>query len=466
MSKTRLRGRAALTCVVALACASAVVACDSVLDIEDPMVRPSDGGEPSTGGTASVTAGSATTPEGGAAGEAGSGGSAGSGGEGGDPTSTPGDCETDSVQCAGDAPQICDESGHWAPNTAEASGDCPIKCWEGQCVECLPDDERCAVCEEGDPDCTERMPQTCQDGVWKDASKPCDHYCDGGACKTPTSCEASAGSRGICNGVSCCQSLLVPGGTFVRSYDAVIFTTSSPEAKVSAFYLDKFEVTVGRMKQFLMHYDAAADRMPGDGKAPHIATDVGWSDSYQLPSTAAEVLAKVQCENGGWPVAMGDDENRPVTCVDLSVAYAFCIWDGGRLPTDAEWNFAAAGGSEQRTYPWKAPVDAPITPEHAYYAAEDHLRPTTVGIHPKGDGRWGHSDLAGNVFEWTLDAYREPYSEEPCNDCLDLSPASSRMSRGGSFAMPDFLLAAPLKWEQARDAVVNDLGFRCARDLE
>ncbi|WP_438023210.1 formylglycine-generating enzyme family protein [Sorangium sp. So ce233] len=49
---------------------------------------------------------------------------------------------------------------------------------------------------------------------------------------------------------------------------------------------------------------------------------------------------------------MGENEARPIRCVSWSVAFAFCAWDGGRLPTEAEWNHASAGGSEQREYPW------------------------------------------------------------------------------------------------------------------
>jgi len=464
--------------IASVALSASIAACDSVLDIQDPKLRPGDagaGGEPTTGATGGGGSSSGSggthginTPMGGAA--AGdttttpttAGG--GAGGEGGEPVLT--ECEPNARNCGGAdgrTPQICDQTGHWGANTLEASGDCPNACLDGKCAECnASDPPRCAVCADDATGCNTNQPQKCVAGVWQNDDQACDHYCGQGLCQKPTSCGSDYEVLNTCqNGVSCCASTRVPGGTFFRGFDgSEDFADQIYPASVKPFLLDKFEVTVGRMRPFVLAYDALA-LTDGQGKSPHIPDDHGWNTAYDLPLDKAALLTQLKCEGGTW-----SDQNTgndvPVNCVSFNVAYAFCIWDGGRLPTEAEWNFAAAGGGGaggQRIYPWADSPNLDLT-----YANYGTSGPVAVGSSPLGNGLWGQSDLAGNLQEWTLD-YNQDYPV-PCDDCLITAASTDRTYRGGSYQSTPFYLSVSYRGYADLTDVSPTQGFRCARDLE
>jgi formylglycine-generating enzyme required for sulfatase activity len=116
----------------------------------------------------------------------------------------------------------------------------------------------------------------------------------------------------------------------------------------------------------------------------------------------------------------------------------------GAPPTEnrssaAEWEYAAAGGSEQRTYPRgnTAPAsDAALAIYGCYYNGTGdcsgiaNIAP--LGTVPAGASKAGQVDLAGNLWEWNLDGYQSFFVAE-CNDCTNLTASSSRALRGGSF---------------------------------
>src|SRR5262249_26580704 len=149
----------------------------------------------------------------------------------------------------------------------------------------------------------------------------------------------------------------------------------------------------------------------------------------QLPTSRDELIAKLKCDNPDfqtWTDTVGAHENLPINCVNWQMAFAFCAWDGGRLPTDAEWNYAASGGAERRSYPWGS--EAPDA-TYAVYCTDfsdmtmqcPSLAPhdiLPVGSKSKGNGRFGPSDLAGSMGEWTLDWFNEfPLT---CSNCANL----------------------------------------------
>jgi sulfatase modifying factor 1 len=214
---------------------------------------------------------------------------------------------------------------------------------------------------------------------------------DAGGGSAPPSCAPGGAGMSNCgaDSESCCTSLEVPGGTYYRTYDMIVAndgafssnhtlaadggpTGEADPATVSSSRLDKYLVTLGRFRQFVTAWNGGAGWLPapGSGKHTHLnggqgLVDVGapvdagrvyepgWvaSDDSNVAPTNTNLACNPQFYQV-WTNAPGSSESLPIDCVNWYEAYAFCIWDGGFLPSEAEWEYAAAGGSQQREYPW------------------------------------------------------------------------------------------------------------------
>jgi sulfatase modifying factor 1 len=366
-------------------------------------------------------------------------------------------CKPDELRCSGNdqlLPQRCAADGTWQPNPNENGGaECPLACSDGACTgECAPDDTRC----------DDNMRQVCSDaGIWQD-DRVCSDLCREGSCSMLASCD-SLGSCGA--NESCCVSHVLPAGSFHRSYDVYWWTDKRYEATVSAFRLDRFEVTVGRFRKWMSAYATGARPRAADGRNPANPDDSGWADEWneRLPATASALLEQLaECSGTSWTEVAGANEGKPINCVTWHEAFAFCIWDQGRLPTEAEWNYAAAGGAEQRVFPWSTRKDPNALDET--YAVFYPQELSAVGSRPKGDGKWGQADLAGNVAEWILDWFQDPYGLAPCNDCADLQDTGLRVRRGGAHGMNEDPLYVGFRAAYVPEARSAQMGFRCARD--
>jgi formylglycine-generating enzyme required for sulfatase activity len=283
------------------------------------------------------------------------------------------------------------------------------------------------------------------------------------------SCHGLVTSCGAAGKTSCCSSSLVPGGTFNRSNDATYSAT------VSDFQLDNYEISVGRFRNFVAAYSQTMTAS-GAGKNPNDASDPGWNSALNgsLPADPTALMAALKCDPAyeTWTDTAGADENLPINCIDWSEAFAFCIWDGGRLPTEAEWNYAAAGGGEQRQYPWGATVpgtNAKLAVYGCYYTGTGTCSGLTdiapVGSIAAGNAKWGQSDLAGNVWEWTADAFASPYAATSCINCsYEMSGATNRVLRGGSFSFDaTHLLTSDRSSYFGPNNNYPNVGARCAR---
>jgi formylglycine-generating enzyme required for sulfatase activity len=250
--------------------------------------------------------------------------------------------------------------------------------------------------------------------------------------------------------------------------------------------MDKYEITVGRFRAFLADYDrwisTAGGSHPTAGEGEHVpgygsGWQAAWNPGDELPASASVFrdTSHLKCDSTyqTWRDTAGTTaaENLPINCIDWYEAFAFCIWDGGRLATEAEWEYAAAGGGEERTYPWGA-TPAPSSSYASYdcmgdgsaagnYAYADIL---PVGSKVLGNGRWSQSDLAGNLWDWVFDWWASPYSAT-CNNCANITATFNRAVRGGYWGSNATILTAANRYNYTPAMHLNSIGARCVRTL-
>ncbi len=362
-------------------------------------------------------------------------------------------------------------------------------------------DSPSAVCTPAATQCSGNSVQTCgADGQWENAiacggTTP---YCGQGSCSaTPPSC--NAGGPGLTNcgasSESCCASLEVTGGTYYRTYtnDGSGPTALADPAAISTFRLDKYDVTVGRFRQFVSAWNAAWTPPAGSGKHAHLGGGQGLANSgspgtYETgwatadDANIAPTDANLACDSmhPTWTSAVGGQETLPINCVSWYEAYAFCIWDGGFLPSEAEWEYAAAGGGQQREYPWGTTAMIVGAPDPMLVIAYCNYRPSPflscpangalniapVGTATLGAGLWGQLDLVGDMEQWNLDWYAAAYGN-PCTDCADLTAEPfrpTRVTRGANFANYQGGLNPPDRtYPEPPYLRSSFVGIRCAR---
>lgn len=297
----------------------------------------------------------------------------------------------------------------------------------------------------------------------------------------------------------------VPGGSYNRTYtnEGDGGASEADPATVSAFRLDKYLVTVGRLRQYVNYLGSDSGAPPAEGSGKHVHLNNGqglanvgggaafeqgwdsanWNANIATGSTAPGVwTGNLTTSNAydspafaTWTDSAGSNENLPANVVTWYEAYAFCIWDGGFLPSEAEWEYVAAGGNQQREYPWGSVPPGTANQYAIYGGSGDCYYPTgtaasctgvaniaPVGTASSGAGLWGQLDLAGNVYEWILD-WLAPYVD-PCTDCANVTTATDQVLHGGYWGSPPTDLLPPARniysTPVTRDTAV---GFRCAR---
>lgn len=292
----------------------------------------------------------------------------------------------------------------------------------------------------------------------------------GVAASAAPSASASASAPAVVPAAECPAGMVkIPGGPmFMGARDLIASADAMPphRVQVSTFCLDKTEVTAAA-------YQACVDK----GRCERALDHVSW------PKLTDAQKAKY---SGFCNADKPDRASHPINCVAWAMADNYCTQAGHRLPTEAEWEYAARGSS-QRKYPWGD--DAPAArflnacdercagwkrgqgdPDKTMFEGDDGFLGTApVGSFPAGASAHGVLDLAGNVWEWTADWY-EPYSEtdatNPPVDPKGPEKGERRVLRGGDYlgSEPDWSRPS-YRWKTVPETYNHAIGFRCARGL-
>jgi formylglycine-generating enzyme required for sulfatase activity len=215
------------------------------------------------------------------------------------------------------------------------------------------------------------------------------------------------------------------------NYDPEASRNEAPvhEVDVKKFRMAKYPVTVSEYRKFMDSQGYLDQRWWSAGGFAREAEPDGWVKQSAHP-------------------------NWPVTGVNWYEAAAYCAWAKRRLPTEAEWEWAARGRTG-RKYPW-GDQEPDVTRANFDEGGVRHATP--VGLYPAGATPEGVQDMAGNVCEWLADAYASHRKEAGESEPV-------RVLRGGCFfSNSAYLRASNTGWNEAgrRDSIV---GFRCVREV-
>mgnify|MGYP001331296317 CR=1 FL=1 len=154
-------------------------------------------------------------------------------------------------------------------------------------------------------------------------------------------------------------------------------------------------------------------------------------------------------------------DSLPRECITWFEARDFCALRGARLPTEAEWEYAARG-PDSLIYPWGNKFMA----DNVVYGGKSTKQTAPVGSRPDGISWVGALDMSGNVREWTTTIYQPyPYkADDGRESTADMN--SSRVERGGSWLDAEYNVRATDRFKEPPDYRNGDLGFRCARSYE
>ncbi|MXO74314.1 SUMF1/EgtB/PvdO family nonheme iron enzyme [Altererythrobacter aerius] len=304
------------------------------------------------------------------------------------------------------------------------------------------------------------------------------------------------------------EMLRVPGGRFWMGSDCH-YPEEGPahEVEVDPFEIDLTPVTNDQFAAFVADtgYVTFAETAPDPANYPGMPPEMARAGSLVFTpprerTGLADPFAWWGFEFGAdWrrPYGTGSDlaglADHPVVHIALADAEAYATWAGKRLPSEAEWEFAARGGLDRNDYAWGREFEPGGKPQANYWQGEfPHQNLLTDGFARTSPVRafpangFGLFDMIGNVWEWTADWYADRHatpSASPC--CIPRNPRGGDEGTSHDPCTPDMAIGRRVlkggshlcaanycqryrpaaRYAQPVDTSTSHVGFRCARSL-
>jgi formylglycine-generating enzyme required for sulfatase activity len=263
--------------------------------------------------------------------------------------------------------------------------------------------------------------------------------------------------------------VLIPAGTFAMGdADGQAIELPVHEVTVAAFYMDTHEVTLAQFGEFVDATGYITDAETND-----VATIWDGEDWNQTTSVNWRFDATGNLHTP-------EEANQPVTHLSWNDASAYAAWAGKRLPTEAEWEYAARGGAAGYKFAWgNEPLGTDVV---ANVSDESYVKVVTIWPYTEGydDGyvfgapvgsfppnAFGLYDMSGNAWEWCADYFdADYYSRSPSDNPRNDEPAEGRVLRGNSWDGRPGLMRASRRTSDLQGNSYADTGFRLAKDIE
>lgn len=286
--------------------------------------------------------------------------------------------------------------------------------------------------------------------------------------KSATALHVSNAGKILHDCQNCPKMIVIPSGSFDMGSPDSENGRSDDEGpvhrvNVAAFALGKTEITRGQFATFVKN-----TRYNTGGKC--------WT----------LVEGKVKERDGDWrSLGYPQNNNSPVGCINWHDAKAYAIWLSRltgkkyRLPTEAEWEYAARGNTQTSRYWGENPDDACIYANAADKVAQAKIQgASSWSVHNCVDGfdyaapvgsfkvnAFGLNDMLGNVWEWTEDSYHDNYKDAPADGSAWQGDDTKRILRGGSWNNAPRNVRSAIRNSYQPDLRYSFFGFRLARDL-